>query len=284
MNQKIIVAGIIIAIAAGVSYYFVNQQNPNGMEESPKSQDSKLVRLDIPSLFTMYGYENDYEIIDGQKIWRSVEFELNPEFADFYEEVGLKNKPKTTAIVYPYFTAAAYSEPGFYTYYRGECDSKCLTVELKEVYDLTFQTSGDAVQIFNLLGYPIITDMDIDLDSTILLKYDKIILLHNEYVTKKEFDAITSHPKVVYLYPNALYAEVEVNYADNTITLIRGHGYPTPEISNGFDWEYDNSQFEYRLDCDEITFHRIDNGWMSDCYPENLLYKSRTLLKQISDF
>ena len=39
-------------------------------------------------------------------------------------------------------------------------------------------------------------------------------MLHNEYVTRPMFDAITSHPNVIYLYPNALYAEIEVNYID----------------------------------------------------------------------
>ncbi|SMH72213.1 hypothetical protein [Candidatus Nitrosotalea okcheonensis] len=36
--------------------------------------------------------------------------------------------------------------------------------------------------------------------------------MHNEYVTKKEFDAITSHPDVIFLYPDALYAQVRTNY------------------------------------------------------------------------
>ena len=57
-------------------------------------------------------------------------------------------------------------------------------------------------------------------------------MLHNEYVTRTMFDAITSHPNVVYLSPNALYAEIEVDYDNDTITLIRGHNYPQPEIKN----------------------------------------------------
>ena len=45
-------------------------------------------------------------------------------------------------------------------------------------------------------------------------------MLHNEYVTQAMFDAITNHPNVIYLYPNALYAEIEVDYENNLITLI----------------------------------------------------------------
>ena len=65
-------------------------------------------------------------------------------------------------------------------------------------------------------------DEDVDKNPDILKQYKRIIVLHNEYVTKKEFDAITSHPDVVFLYPNALYAQVEANYTSNTITLVHG--------------------------------------------------------------
>ena len=286
MNQKIfIVAGIIITIIAGISYYFTNVENNE--EKTPiteSSSDRKLVKIDTPSLFTLYGYEDDFEMVDGVKIWRNAKYELNPEFTEFYKEIGITYYSKNTVVVYPVFTAAAYSESGFYTYYRGECGLDCLTVELKDEYELTYQASGNAVQVFSLLGYQIITDIAIDKDPNILSKYDKVILLHNEYVTRNEFDAITKHPKVIYLYPNALYAEVTVDYDKNSITLVRGHGYPTADVSNGFDWVYDNSKYEYSLKCQDIIFHRINNGWMSDCYPENLIHRSKELLKQIKDF
>ena len=68
--------------------------------------------------------------------------------------------------------------------------------------------------------------MSIDKNPDMLKKYDKVIMLHNEYVTRNMFDAITNHPNVIYLYPNALYAEIEVDYENNLMTLIRGHGYP----------------------------------------------------------
>jgi len=96
-------------------------------------------------------------------------------------------------------------------------------------------------------------------------------MLHNEYVTRAMFDAITNHPNVIYLYPNALYAEIEVNYTDETITLIRGHNYPEQEISNGFDWQFDNTHpYEYDSTCLGMEFYRTSDGWMTNCYPENL--------------
>ena len=138
------------------------------------------------------------------------------------------------------------------------------------------------------MGYPTITDADIDRDPSILQQFDKVIILHNEYVTRTMFDAITNHPNVIYLYPNALYAEIEVNYIDETITLIRGHNYPEPEITNGFDWEFENTHpYEFDSECKILEIYRIKNGHMTNCYPENVFLKDGEqifkLLKLIKD-
>lgn len=143
------------------------------------------------------------------------------------------------------------------------------------------QANPNAAQVLKLLGYSFVTDIDVDKNPSILSKYNKVIILHNEYVTKKEFDAITSHPNVIYLYPNALYAEIKSDYAKNTITLVRGHSYPEKRISNGFDWKFDNSNLEYDTDCKNMQFYKINNGWMLNCYPENIIHKSMKFLEII---
>ena len=66
--------------------------------------------------------------------------------------------------------------------------------------------------------------------------------------------------------------------------MIRGHNYPDPLIRNGFDWKFDNSLEEYDVTCNDMKFSKIDNGWMLNCYPENILHKNKELLKQIRDF
>ena len=135
---------------------------------------------------------------------------------------------------------------------------------------IQYTSSGIGHQALTLLGYATITDIEIDKNPSILQQFDKVIMLHNEYVTRAMFDAITNHPNVIYLYPNALYAEIEVDYIDETITLIRGHNYPEPEIKNGFDWEFDNTHpYEYDTECLEMELYQIKNGWMTNCYPEN---------------
>ena len=142
----------------------------------------------------------------------------------------------------------------------------------------------NAFFLLTYLGYPSITDIELDQNPQILQDYNKVILLHNEYVTKNEFDSITNHPKVIYLYPNALYAEVEYDKIANSFTLIRGHGYPEG-IDNGFDWEFDNTHpFEYDRSCKDWKFYEIPNGIMLNCFPEQILFNNLDILKKIKEF
>jgi len=149
----------------------------------------------------------------------------------------------------------------------------------------SYESSGVAIQVLSLLGYDYITDVEVANNPNILNRYDKIIILHNEYVTSKEFEAITNHPKVMYLYPNALFAEVEYNQENSTLTLVRGHGYPEKTISNGFDWEFDNTHpNEFDTECISWKFYEIDNGIMLNCYPERIIGIDFLLLKSIKDY
>ena len=295
MNIKIIVIPVVVLIIGIGVFSFISSDEKNEISEDVEIMKSeeprKLIQTNVPSLFKVMAYENDFEIIDGEKIWRDVFYELDPSNMMIYDE--LKNNKKS-AVVFPIFTAAAYSEPGFYTFYRGDCDQEfhgvlfrdddCLTVKLEEEYSPLFTSSANGLQVLNLLDYEIITDITIHQNPEILSQYEKIILLHNEYVTSEEFDAITSHPNVIYLYPNALYAEIDFDEDLWEISLIRGHNYPDPLIRNGFDWKFDNSLEEYDVTCNDMKFSKIDNGWMLNCYPENVLHKSKELLKQIRDF
>jgi len=238
------------------------------------------------SFFEIYGKYGDCVMDGDSKVWRSLALGLNPNKMDMYNEVAVWNDPQKTVVVQPYFTSIAYSEPGFYTYFRGECDD-CTTTKFAQPTPL-YTSSGMGHQALTLLGYTSITDVEIDKNPDILQQFDKVIMLHNEYVTRTMFDAITNHPNVIYLYPNALYAEIEVNYIDGTITLIRGHNYPEPEITNGFDWEFDNTHpYEFDSECQSMNIYKIKNGWMTTCYPENVFLKKSQqlfdLLKTIKD-
>jgi len=240
------------------------------------------------SFFEVYGANGDCGIdpTDGLSKWLSTMLALNPNKMNQYNEVALWNDPQNAVVVFPYFTYNAYQSQGFYEYYKGKCDD-CITTKFAQPKS-QYTSSGKAHQALTLLGYHSITDIEIDKNPSILQQFDKVIMLHNEYVTRAMFDAITDHPNVIYLYPNALYAEIEVNYVDKTITLIRGHNYPEKEIINGFDWEFDNTHpYEYDDKCLDMEFYKMADGWMTNCYPENLFLADTeqlfNILKLIKD-
>ena len=111
-----------------------------------------------------------------------------------------------------------------------------------------------------------------------LNQYEKVIILHSEYVTKSIYDSLQKHPKVIYLAPNALYAEVEIR--NDTMTLIRGHGYHTDD--NAFGWEYENTHpYEYDKSCKHWKFIPIQNGYQLNCNPELTIYKNFEMLKAL---
>ena len=63
---------------------------------------------------------------------------------------------------------------------------------------------------------------------------------------------------------------------------------PEDPVSNGFDWEFDNTHpYEYDSVCASMDFYKITNGWMTNCYPENVFLRDTQqlvdILKAIKD-
>jgi len=200
---------------------------------------------------------------------------------DYYDDYEALHSTTKTVVVYPIFTQSAYEWGGFHDFYAGYCDY-CLKTTIQDYYEKTFASSGNGYRILEFLGYEIIDDIDLDKNPAILEKFDKVILLHNEFVTRAEFEAITNHPKVIYLYPNALSSEVKTDYSENTISLIRGPGFPNDDIINGFDWEFDNTEYFNDWSCIDWQFYEITNGYMLNCYPETELpHYGHNILKTI---
>jgi hypothetical protein len=218
---------------------------------------------------------------NGKQI--SLSLGLKPDSDNLYEDIGLFGKPHNIVFIYPSFTQAAYGKNGFYDFYNNKCDTKCLTVPIPtNVHGVQASSIAGALAL-KLLNYPYLKDEDIDKNPDILKQYKRVIVLHNEYVTKKEFDAITSHPNVIFLYPNALYAEVKTDYNANTITLVNGHGFPNTSIRNGFSWKEDNSKYEYNVDCSNWYFYNSGNYTMLNCYPEYKLLYADELLRLLQN-
>ena len=315
----VVIAGVsIILVVISISYF----QSPETISDellSTESSPDKVPEITSDNLlftepnanrirdfsgfsplFRLFIYEDDIGILpNGDTYILEIQAEFKPGLEEIYDEISVLNDKQNTVVIFPIFTSSAYSlypadistrDLGFYDYYEGFCDGPitwaddCLTTQIKPDIPKTHNASGMGYKILELLGYDIITDIDVDKNPEILKNYDKVILLHNEYVTKTEFDAITNHPKVLYLYPNALYAEISVDYLENTISLVRGHNYPESEIRNGFGWEFDNTPMEYDELCENWEFYNIDNGMMLNCYPEEIIYKDIKFLKMIKNY
>ena len=304
--NKVIIAGIVIVILGLISFLaigFVNNNNSNdeiSLNLSEQSLTSILtmddyiqnlsnthpVKVESTKFFDLYLTHSDMSsvvqnnVISPSDGIRIVLNESNSE--EFFNDL----KPNDNSVViFPVFTTAAYMTGGFYDYYGNYCDESCITNLSFENLIFNHGGSGSSAQILYHAGYDFLTDVQVDRNPDILQNYDTVILLHNEYVTKKEFDAISIHPNLIFLFPNALYAEIDVNYDDNTMTLIRGHNYPEPEIANGFDYAIEEKfhKYEYDAECLNWEFIEIKNGFHLNCYPDGLVIDDITILKKLKE-
>lgn len=250
-------------------------QNESVLKVSVNTPEGQIRTIIIPVSQLLFNISPRYNQ-NGEVI--SLTMAQKPELIKLYQELGYGNNADKV-FIYPIFTQAAYDQNGFYDYYETKCDSKCLTVPIPYKIRGTYSSSITGAFALTTLGYSQLNDIDVDKNPDILKQYKRVIVLHNEYVTKKEFDAITSHPDVIYFYPNSLYAEVKTDYDTNTITLVRGHGYPEPSIVSGFNWNPKNSKFEFDPECNNWSFYTGQkNATLLNCYPEyRLLYDSELL-------
>lgn len=284
MNLLVLILGLVVTILfVSSNAYAINYALPNNgaVLTVQSNSEGKIQKLSIPSNKLLFQITPHFAS-DGKTV-KTMNIKLRQDMLNVYKTIAFPTKSTNVVIVYPGFTEAAYSSHGFYDYYNKKCDTSCLTVQLPSNVNGTYSSSIAGALVLRLLNYSYIYDTDIAKNPDILKKYSKVIILHNEYVTKKEFDAITSHPNVVYLYPNSLYAQVKYNDTKNTIALVKGHGYPTSDIQNGFGWKYDNSKYEYNVKCDNWSFSKTNNGEMLNCYPEYRMLYDLSLLQAIKN-
>ena len=294
INKKILVVGLIV-IAIGAVLISISPQSKVSSLIDKITGNTQPAIDNIQFITIIEGKQTTLSVLKKDLLFnititydknnnpKYVNVEKRPDLSDFYKQVGFNNASEDVVYVYPIFTQGAYGDHGFYDYYNKKCGPECLTLPIPSKFVPRYGASMTATIVLSLLNYSHITDVQVDKNPDILKKYHKVIVLHNEYVTKREFDAITSHPNVIYLFPNALYAEVRTDYANNTFTLIRGHGYPIPSIANGFDWKFDNSNLEYNIQCENMTFTIIPNGKMLNCYPAYRSLFDKAFLEAIKE-
>lgn len=191
--------------------------------------------------------------------------------------------------VEPTFTQSAYQPNCFYDYYSNHSLVKDLVCPISDKSSERVNTadSRNAQIILTTLGVGHITDED--LTNGMRINDRTIILLHNEYVSQTEFNYLnSSEPDVIYLYPNAMFAQVD--YSNHTISLVRGHGYPSTNITNGFNWVYENSQYELHGNprtydqCNGVDrWNTLPNGDRQlNCYTLNPIEITQAILQGFS--
>ena len=242
-------------------------------------------KVETSTYFEIYFTESDYNrYLEGLQQHEGARIILNPSNSE--QLIDYLNPRPNSVVIFPTFTAAAYFPNGFYNYYAGTCDQSCVNDVHFDNFHFDYEESGVTAQILYHVGYDFLTDVEVDKNPELLKNYDTVILLHNEYVTKNQFDAITSHPNLIFLHPNALYAEIDVNHETNTMTLIKGHDYP-PEnpVSNAFDYEIEKQfhKFEHNSSCIDWEFSKISNGFHLNCYPESVIREKLDILHQIKE-
>ena len=273
---------IIIILGIILTSYFTTESNT--IETNQNEEKMELIEWNSGKLFKVLVEPKDIRVIDGERIPLKAIFELKSDLAETYNQIGVFDQEEKPLVIIPTFTASAYAPFGFYNYYNEQCGEQCLTTKIISEDKLNYNSSANGSKILNLLGYDSISDLELHKNPSILNNYDKIILLHNEYVSKKMFDVITSHNNIIFLYPNALYAEIEVDISKNKIKLIRGHDYP-PGIKNGFNYEIEERfhKYEYDNTCLDWEFIEFKNGYALNCYPEHAIFQDELLLKALKE-
>jgi len=294
INRKILVGGLIV-IAIGVVLIGISSHSKVSPLIDKNIGNIQSIGSKIDFITIIEGKQESVSVLEKDLLFnititydknnnpKYVNVEKIPELSNHYKQIGFPNTSEDVVFVYPIFTQGAYSDHGFYDYYNKKCGPECLTLPIPSKFVPTYASSMTASLVLSILNYSHITDVQVDKNPDILKKFHKVIILHNEYVTKREYDAITSHPNVIYLFPNALYAEVRTDYTNNTFTLIKGHGYPIPSIANGFDWKFDNSNLEYNIQCENMTFSIIPSGKMLNCYPAYRSLFDKSFLEAVKE-
>ncbi|MGH9922095.1 MAG: N,N-dimethylformamidase beta subunit family domain-containing protein [Nitrososphaerales archaeon] len=221
-----IILGVIAAIGGSI-FAFMSTQNPEF-----KSIDEKQDVVEQP----------------GLSIWAQI--------ALANQNVQNNCPACSVAIVKPVFTHSAYQEGAFYTFYERHTNEPSTLEDLHmlttEVLHGWGHSRGALIHFYPLIKDSIVNVItDIDVHENDIAQYNKLILLHSEYVTQEYYDNLRSFVAnggtLILFDADSLYAEVLYDDVANTITLKKGHWWAfdgsIAESSVGERWEQENQEF-----------------------------------------
>jgi hypothetical protein len=158
------------------------------------------------------------------------------------------NKDIYIALIAPTFTAAAYDDNSFYTFYNLYSNTSGTTNVTSNLNLLSRKITNHDMLRASLVMLRLVDDLkltnpnshitiltDADVDNGSLFNnsnnnnniYDVAILGHQEYVTQKEYDNlkkfVTNGGTMMLLDGNVFFAEVKYNAHTKTESLVKGH-------------------------------------------------------------
>ena len=213
----------------------------------------------VPHCLNIYGYgynltksQNQYNVTAVTKD-NSITYELKNNNIKISEPSINSHTNKFTnsniALIKPTFTDAAYDNKfyNFYTKYANAPSKFNITTDLDLLNSkITNHQSGTVNNVFAMLQLikvikwidnktliNVLSDLDVDkgklFDRYNMNMYNIVILGHQEYVTQKEYDNlkqfVANGGTMIVLDGNVFYAEVKYNDNNNTISLVKGHGW-----------------------------------------------------------
>jgi len=216
-----------MAVSQDNNVYMVWDNNATGDEEIMLNKAS-------PNHTDLISTSSIQQVIDMQNITT--------------KNVSTEN-PKRIALVERTFTDAAYDN-ALYLFYNIKHDklsnitkyTNLLSSKITKQYTILpeFEVIVDHLKwLTPQSNITLLTDADVHDASSLsmangTIKYDVIILGHNEYVSQLEYSNLRQYVAndgvLILLDGNVLYAEVKYDKKNQTITLVKGHG-----------WEFDGT-------------------------------------------
>ena len=250
MNKKVVIPAIaaLIAIFIGLEAFdpspAIEQQQATIKTHSPTNTSSLSAAAIIDELRegnpSSFGIRNDTSYVFSPDKSEISTPNNNTHTRDF--GIGMD-----IAVVSPSFTAAAYNDHNFYSFYRKYGNVSYATNITSDLGMLNASVSRSAGRsAFAMLelvrnlkwatpqsNITVITDADVDSDGIFLKNgsngYDVVILGHQEYVTQREYDNfkrfVSNGGTMIILDGNVFYAEVNYDNSTETIRLVKGHGW-----------------------------------------------------------
>jgi hypothetical protein len=250
-THKILVDGTAFSNRSNIDKVEVSFQSrmlSQGYKLATQVSEASWLKWYIPLTINNTGY---YRILArltdslGNQAWDSVTIQV-PFFYDTQISVPESKEKTRIAFVQNTFTESAYSENGFYTFYKQYKlipKGEAITTNL---YMLTTPVPSEAAEeyIFPLsreikktvLNSNLVNLVDEDIHEGRIFNYlnktnafDVLILFHEEYVTQDMYDNfrkfVNDGGTIIFMDGNVFIAEVDYNKINHSITLVRGHGW-----------------------------------------------------------